>query len=333
MKVAIVGASGETGQSIAHALIQQPDTFEVTALCRPASEDKPEFQRLRNHGVKVVTLDLQAPHEELVAALVGQDTVICCIIPFVPETQIALANAAKEAKIKRFVPSAFGPACPPTGVLVLREIKEAVLNHIKKLYLPYTVIDVGWWYQTSLPRLPSGKLDYAIKFPNNKLVGDGNLKSALTDLRDVGKYVARIITDERTLNKSVFVYNEVLTQEDVYSNLEDLSGEKISRDYTNEEEILGNINAAQNRYDQDGSVPNLLGLSSTQYANSVWLRGDNLPESASYLGYLNGKELYPNLKHVPFADYVKELVAGKGKGVYVDRVFGFEKDTKMLDKQ
>jgi hypothetical protein len=208
-----------------------------------------------------------------------------------------------------------------------------VLNHIKKLYLPYTVIDVGWWYQTSLPRLPSGKLDYAIKFPNNKLVGDGNLKSALTDLRDVGKYVARIITDERTLNKSVFVYNEVLTQEDVYSNLEDLSGEKISRDYTNEEEILGNINAAQNRYDQDGSVPNLLGLSSTQYANSVWLRGDNLPESASYLGYLNGKELYPNLKHVPFADYVKELVAGKGKGVYVDRVFGFEKDTKMFDKQ
>lgn len=149
----------------------------------------------------------------------------------------------------------------------------------------------------------------------------------------MGKYVAQVITDELTLNKSVFVYNEVLTQEEVYSTLEDLSGEKISRDYANKEEILANINAAQNRYDQDGSVPNLLGLSSTQYANSIWLRGDNLPESASYLGYLNGKELYPNLKHVPFTDYVKELITGKGKGLYVDRVFGFEKDTKMFGKQ
>ncbi|KAF4454814.1 isoflavone reductase P3 [Fusarium albosuccineum] len=326
MKVAIVGASGETGQSIVIALIQSAQDFAITVLVRPESVEKPEIQRLKTHDVEVVSLDLEGPHKELVQALAGQEVVISCVIPFSAETQISLANAAKAAGVKRFVPSAFGPVCPPEGVLILREIKQTVLNHIQKIYLPYTVIDVGWWYQSSNPRLPSGKIDYALKFPVSHLAGDGNLPSALTDLRDIGRYVERIITDPRTLNKSVFVYNEVLTQEQIFSKLEEVSGETIPRDYLKEDNIRQGEDAARARYEQDPSVPNLLGLSTAQYFNSIWLRGDNLPESASYLGYLDGKELYPDFKFVSYSEYAKELVAGKAKGVYMDRVFGFEKD-------
>jgi hypothetical protein len=203
------------------------------------------------------------------------------------------------------------------------------LHHIQKIYLPYTVIDVGWWFQNSAPRLTSGKIDYAVKFPMNSISGDGNLRSALTDIRDVGKYVEHIITDPRTLNKSVFVYNELLTQKQIFSMLEEASGETIFRDYITEKEVNDTIDAAMARYEQDPSPVNLLGLSSTQYARSIWFRGDNLPQRALYLGYLNGKELYPDLEYVSFSDYVNELVAGTGKGVYSNRVFGFEKDTNV----
>lgn len=63
------------------------------------------------------------------------------------------------------------------------------------------------------------------------IAGDGNVPFALTDLRDVGKYVARIICDPRTLNHMVFAYNEVWTYNQLYALLERLSGEKISRKY------------------------------------------------------------------------------------------------------
>ena len=106
-----------------------------------------------------------------------------------------------------------------------------VYNHIKKLYLPYTILDVGWWYQIAFPRLPSGKIDYAVAIPGGEIAGNGNVPSALTDLRDIGRYVAKIITDDRTLNKMVLVYNEMWSPNQVYDLLEKLSGEKLERKY------------------------------------------------------------------------------------------------------
>ena len=109
--------------------------------------------------------------------------------------------------------------------------KETVYNHIKQLRLPYTIIDVGWWYQLSYPRLESGKMDYAMTAANNEVVGDGSTPMALTDLRDIGRWVAKIISDERTLNKMVFCYDEVMTQNQIYELLEAISGEEIVRNY------------------------------------------------------------------------------------------------------
>lgn len=105
--------------------------------------------------------------------------------------------------------------------------KEKVFNHIKKIYLPYTLIDVGWWYEISPPRVPSGRADYGLMAPMAHLLGDGSVSSALTSLQDVGRYVARIIADPRTLNKMVFVYNELWTQKQIVAKVEELSGEKI----------------------------------------------------------------------------------------------------------
>lgn len=57
------------------------------------------------------------------------------------------------------------------------------------------------------------------------------MPSALTYLHDIGRYVAKIIADPRTLNKMVFVYNELWTQQQIVAKVEELSGEKIERNY------------------------------------------------------------------------------------------------------
>jgi hypothetical protein len=91
---------------------------------------------------------------------------------------------------------------------------------------------VGYWYQISFPTLPSGRVDYAsLIIPNVTIFGDANMKTAVTDLRDIGPYVAKIVTDDRTANKYVFCYGEQLSQEEAFSKLEELSGEKIERQY------------------------------------------------------------------------------------------------------
>lgn len=111
--------------------------------------------------------------------------------------------------------------------------KEDNFHYFQKIRLPYTYIDAGWWYQLTLPRLPSGRIDHLLSPAHKDLpIGlDGSVPTALADLRDVGRYVARVIADPRTLNKRVHVYSELYTQNKVYEVVEGLSGEKLPRGY------------------------------------------------------------------------------------------------------
>ncbi len=104
-------------------------------------------------------------------------------------------------------------------------------NYVKKLRVPYTIIDVGWWYQIMQAKLPSGRTDHAVPRGEKPIPGDGNQPSAIIDLRDIGRYVARIVVDPRTLNKMVFAYNEVMSTNESYSILEKVSGEEVPRKY------------------------------------------------------------------------------------------------------
>lgn len=103
------------------------------------------------------------------------------------------------------------------------------MDHVQRLYLPYTVINVGWWYQVTLPRVPSGKLDHGLTFPNNTIIAGGDIPSALVNAHDVGKYVAAIISDPRTINKRVLAHTETKTQNEVHALVEKVTGEKPER--------------------------------------------------------------------------------------------------------
>lgn len=70
------------------------------------------------------------------------------------------------------------------------------------------------------------------------ITGDGNTEIALVDMRDIGRFVARIIVDERTLNRMVFAYSEIWTQNQIWSLLEKESGELLPREYVRCESLF-----------------------------------------------------------------------------------------------
>jgi hypothetical protein len=57
----------------------------------------------------------------------------------------------------------------------------------------------------------------------------------------------------------------------------------------------------------------------SQYDLSKYIRQDNTPEVAKYLGYLDARELYPDFKPISFAEYISELLDGKGEKPYPNK--------------
>lgn len=61
----------------------------------------------------------------------------------------------------------------------------------------------------------------------------------------------------------------------------------------------------------------LYAIGFTEYKYSLGIRGDNTPEHAKYLGYLDARELYPNLKvSSDFTTFITDMLEGKIRAVY-----------------
>jgi len=290
---------------------------------RPSSVAKPAVKALAARGVNIRVADIEGPLEDLVKSLAGVDVLISAISAGGQLAQLQLATAAKEAGVKRFVPCAFTTVAPPGGVMSLRDQKEEVYQHIRKLYLPYTIIDVGYWHQISFPTLPSGRVDYAAVIkPNVEIHAGGDQPSILIDLVDIGPFVALIIKDPRTLNNSVIAYGDVLSENEIFEIMEALSGEKIAREYISADAIIATRAECAAAAKADPKSYLAWGKSVGQdYTYSKYVRGDNTPAYAKYLGYLDAKELYPNFQPTRFTEFARELLDGKMEKIYPDMVF------------
>ncbi|RKK66508.1 hypothetical protein BFJ69_g15340 [Fusarium oxysporum] len=152
-----------------------------------------------------------------------------------------------------------------------------------------------------------------------RITGDGNTPSGYIDLRDVGKWVARIITDPRTLNKKVFAFNIVLTTNQICDIIERVSGETIPRVYITHDEAT----AAVKRAEEAAPSPNsfqYFDFVKYQYWNSLVVRGDNTPAYAEYLGYVDARQLYPDLATTSFEQYCQQALDGQVSGIYTKMV-------------
>ncbi|KAJ4201640.1 hypothetical protein NW767_006727 [Fusarium falciforme] len=291
--VGVIGATGKTGSSVVEGLLSSPTNFSVTSLARATSVDNSTNQQFAAKGVHIVAYDLNGPSSALVEILKPIDVVISCITWEHLDQQIPWIDAAKEAGVKRFVPSEWvGPA--PRG-------KLEILGVIQRARLPYTIIDVGCFFQVFVPKVPSGRSDDAhMIYIDHRIVGDGNQKFGLIDLADIGKYVAQIVSDPRTLNKRVFAYTEALSMNEMWDTMAKVSGETPAKDYISEAEVSQVIKETRQRLDaspKPGTHPdNIIDIANYnmgQYRVSWCIRGDNTPEYADYLGYIDFWNLFP----------------------------------------
>ncbi|KAE9368234.1 isoflavone reductase family protein [Stipitochalara longipes BDJ] len=315
-KVLLVGATGETGTSILNGLLDL-GKFEISALVRPSSAEKPGVKALTEKGVKILIADISNPAGDLVSVLSGVHVIISAIGGMAQLAQMNLVAAAKKAGVKRFIPCDFASICSP-GVMMLRDEKEEVHNQIRKLFLGYTFIDVGYWYQLSFPPLPSGR-NANVMFPGMQvpLHGDGEAPNLLIDIRDIGSFVARIIDDERALNKYVYCWGDLLNENQIYDVMEEVSGEKLERVYVPNEDIEAQVEQVTQAFAKDKTNVQLrIGVMSSQYTYSKYIRKDNTPEYAKYLGYLDAREFYPDLKPKSFEQFVRDLLDGKVQRPY-----------------
>ncbi|KAI9172255.1 isoflavone reductase family protein [Paramyrothecium foliicola] len=308
--VFLVGATGETGSSILEALIED-GSFDLTCFIRAESVGKAAVQGLISRGQEIVTGDLSGPKSELVTLLQGIDTVISIVTPSESSKQIPLIDAAAEAGVKRFLPCNWAAPVARGGIMLLRDMKEDVHDHIFRHRLGYTIIDVGFWYQISFPRFSKAKYDYPVSLPVDEVYAGGTAPNMLIDKRDVGRITARIIKDERTLNKRVYVYGEVISQNEIHAAIERKTGEKPQAIPIEVNEIYRRYQEASSAYESEpGNIIRWFQRSLAEYSVAKYIRKDNTPENAEYLGYISGRSLYPDFEFISFDQFVDDLMAG-----------------------
>ncbi|RGP77126.1 isoflavone reductase family [Fusarium longipes] len=315
LRVVVAGASGETGQSVMKELLFNQKQFDVVAISRPDSADKPVYRAMASAGATIETVDF-CNLVALTARLSGADIVISCIMPIQKTESETLIDAAHQAGVGRFVPNFWGTVVPPRGVMAARDLKEDLLDRCKRLYLPYTVIDVGIWYQASLPPPFNAAPPIGYTF-----IGNGDMPTAMIDKDDIGLYVSRIITDPRTLNRSVLAYGEVATQSAVLEEVKAAVGKEEPRDSLSSVELESRVASLKSSIvSHPDDVELFVQFSMYQYAYTNYVRGDNTPEHAKYLGYLDVKTLYPDVKCKSLRDFIKEVAVGKrDHRIYVGR--------------
>ena len=143
-----------------------------------------------------------------------------------------------------------------------------------------------------------------LKASRNTVFGTGEVKTAVTDLDDIGKFVARIIADPRTLNRYVFIAGEEVTQNKVFAIAEEVTGRTIPRIYKSKEEFAKEALADS---DDDVIAKNIRG-----YLISVWFNEDNTVEKAKQEDYgaaLDARVLYPDVKVKTLRSWTQEFYA------------------------
>ncbi|KAJ5334644.1 hypothetical protein N7452_007047 [Penicillium brevicompactum] len=229
--VGVLGATGAVGHSVVQGLLSSEFNFRIVSLTRQSSVGSTINENLRKEGLDIVGYDLAQPQDILVNKLRGIDVLISCMNWENLHLQKHWVEPAKLAGVKRFIPSEWVAPTPP-GVSNVQDAKLDVMATIQRAHLPYTVIDVGCWYEVFVPKIPSGRSDHAHwDLIDHRIVDDGNQKFALVDQLDIGRYVACIITDPRTINKRIFAYTEVLSMNEIWNTMAIASGEEPIKDH------------------------------------------------------------------------------------------------------
>jgi len=292
--------------------VADPLLQRVAATVRPASAQKPVVAEFRARGVEVREADVEVDSaDKLKAVLSGVDILISAVQVSVLEQQKILFTAAKEVGVKRVIPCDFGTP-GARGVRPMSDIKFDIRDSVQALGVGYTFIDVGWWMQLSLPYKPDSQ---SLLAPwSHNIYGDGTQKFLVTDYHNIGKFVARVVADDRTLNQYVIVWEDEITQLEAAEIGEHASGEaaemKAQRVQISAEEVAQRIATANEEYAKTGAYEAYMARGWFGYMHSIHFLGENTLANAKALGALDVRELYPDLLPSSFEKWAPKFYEG-----------------------
>ncbi|RDX49057.1 NAD-P-binding protein [Lentinus brumalis] len=304
----VIGGTGQTGRSIVNGLLKSGN-FRVLVLVRPSSATKPATQELVASGVEIRVGALTDNYEKLKQILQGVDILISAVDARAIDEQREIFRAAKEVGVQRVIPCDFATPGAKGGRLQA-DMKLDIREYLKELGVGHTIIDVGWWMQFFLPLPLRSTVPSHVKAMTWSIYGTGESRNLLTNLHHIGTYVARIITDPRTLNKWVIVWEDEVVQKDAHEIGERVSGDgdalREKRIYVSEQDIKRLIAEGQAAYDPTDHQATLK-LLWDQYMNSMHFLEENTLGNAKRLGYLDARELYPDIPAQSLEEFAKEF--------------------------
>jgi NmrA-like family len=158
------------------------------------------------------------------------------VTPEALNVQFPLADAAKKAGVKLFVPSEFGnPTEGKTGGMW--SIKDAVKKYLVKIDLPYAQFFNGAFIDWFLVNHPEhGAFDW----PRDKVVikGTGNTPISWTTQTDVARYVVYVLTKlapDLLRNATFAIEGERKTLNEIVEDYQAHTGKKLDISYESRE--------------------------------------------------------------------------------------------------
>ncbi|KAI0041327.1 NAD(P)-binding protein, partial [Auriscalpium vulgare] len=158
----------------------------VLVFTRPSSEPATS-RKYAAKGAEVVGLDYD-DRAALAKALAGVDVVISTVNTAALAAQLTIAEVAKAAGVKLFLPSEFGN--PTLGGQGFLAGKANLHQKFKDIGLPTTLVFTGAF--ADFIWVPFLELD--IKSGKVSVGGDGNALNTFTSLPDIARFLGYILT-------------------------------------------------------------------------------------------------------------------------------------------
>jgi len=221
--VAIVGASGNIGAPIVHALLAA--NYTVTAISRATST------ATFPPSVRVIKTDLSSL-SALTTAFTGQDAVIVTTASAAVSDQFVLVDAAVAAGVKRFLPSEFGHATAKVsgGLGVMMGGKTEMAAYVAEK----ARVNEGFsWTGVATSPFFDWGLDHGVwgvdlKERKVRVIDSGEEIVSTSTLGFVAKAVVAVLErEEETRNKLVEVVEFNVSQNEVVRILEEVVGERF----------------------------------------------------------------------------------------------------------
>ncbi|KAJ5676098.1 hypothetical protein N7462_008995 [Penicillium macrosclerotiorum] len=187
-KVALVGATGNSGSFMAEALLKT-GKHTVTVLTRASSKSKlPE-------GAIPKIIDYEKL-DTLVEALKGQEALVITMKSQVKEAESKLITAAAEAGVKWIMPNEWCPDSTNEGLrndVFIYPPREASRKLVRDLGISnYICLSTGFWYEWSLAIAPAFGID--LLHHAATLFDEGETKITVSTWPQVGRAVAGILS-------------------------------------------------------------------------------------------------------------------------------------------